>query len=419
MNLIQSMYATLSNIAKRLIVWWNAEYDKRTGRSKWIFLALSCLFACCICSVPVSLILRDPTPTRVNEVAEAEAADSRASNIEVEATSTLVDTATPIIAATATAADPTNTPRAIQAATSVSAATSTPIPTQPPQATATQALSPNSGGLRELTADEIVLRAVIDEALGESNRGLGRKLNLFSPGLPGLIENSIMIGWAADGADSNALIREGMERDTLTILRYVIESGIQYDAVLIGATYPVTNEQFNITDEMEVLTLNYSRDTLNSIDWENITSSEIFEVADLFILDPTLAETSTDVPTAASVSSTVSDPPPVPTATLAPSGAAGAIIIINVNKREEYVDIQNVSGADIDLSGWILRSEKGPQDCPLHGLLAAGATLRIWAMSEDIDQGGFNCGYGSDIWNNNDPDPAVLIDPAGNEVSRR
>lgn len=424
---------------ERFINWWKGQYQGQGAAGKALLIIITAVFACCVCSVPFRLFVGSGATPDAAEVAEATAepitpantAEPRTNNIELEDTSTNADLTITNIDAPAKA-ELTNTPRAIQAATNSSAATSTPLLTKPPQATATQVLAPNSGELRELTADELTLRATIDEALGESNRSLGRKLNLFSPGLPGLIENSIIIGWAANDADSNALIREGMERDTLTVLRAVVESGIGYDAVLIGSTYPVTNQQFNITDEMEVLTLNYSRDALNGIDWENITSSEVFEVADLFILDPTIAEAPTDAPTATTLPPApiatsepptavppTSEPPPAPTATLAPSGAAGAIIITNVNKREEYVDIQNVSGTDIDLSGWNLRSEKGPQDCPLHGLLAAGATLRIWAMSEDTGEGGFNCGHGSDIWNNNDPDAAVLIDPNGNEVARR
>jgi hypothetical protein len=92
-----------------------------------------------------------------------------------------------------------------------------------------------------------------------------------------------------------------------------------------------------------------------------------------------------------------------------------------VNKRDEYVEIQNVSGSDIMLTGWILRSKRGSQDCSLDGvgLFPAGYTLRVWAMEQPIVEGQFNCGFESEIWNNSEPDAAVLIDPSGNEVARR
>lgn len=108
---------------------------------------------------------------------------------------------------------------------------------------------------------------------------------------------------------------------------------------------------------------------------------------------------------------------PLPTATL--PTAAGQLVITNVNKREEFVDIQNTGGTEVVLDGWTLRSEKGPQDCRLNGVLGPGQSLRIWAMSEDAGQGGFNCNMGSEIWNNSEPDAAVLINPEGAEVSRR
>lgn len=110
--------------------------------------------------------------------------------------------------------------------------------------------------------------------------------------------------------------------------------------------------------------------------------------------------------------------PPQPTSP-PPPAVPGPVVIVGVNKRDEYVDIQNQGGADVDLSGWVLVSEKGNQACGLSGGIGAGQTLRIWAMSEDSGQGGFNCGFGSNIWNNNDPDPAVLYDSTGAEVSRR
>ena len=105
----------------------------------------------------------------------------------------------------------------------------------------------------------------------------------------------------------------------------------------------------------------------------------------------------------------------VPTSTPAPS--APIVEIIDVNKRDEYVDIQNMGNGDVNLSGWLLVSEKGNQSCPLSGTLKAGETLRIWAMESQGD--GFSCGFNTNIWNNSEPDPAVLYNPHGIEVSRK
>ena len=111
-------------------------------------------------------------------------------------------------------------------------------------------------------------------------------------------------------------------------------------------------------------------------------------------------------------------PTEVPAPTEAPPVVPGPVVIVRVDKREEFVDIQNQGGADLDLGGWVLVSEKGNQACPLGDVIAGGQVLRIWALSEDAGNGGFNRGFGSNIWNNSDPDPAVLYDASGNVVSR-
>lgn len=114
------------------------------------------------------------------------------------------------------------------------------------------------------------------------------------------------------------------------------------------------------------------------------------------------------------------EPPlvPEPAVPEPPAVTGGNLVITAVDKRSEVVDIQNPTGQPVDLAGWRLLSEKGSQDCALGGVIQPGETLRVWAMSEDAGQGGFNCGFGTNIWNNSERDSAVLIDPSGAEVSR-
>jgi hypothetical protein len=129
------------------------------------------------------------------------------------------------------------------------------------------------------------------------------------------------------------------------------------------------------------------------------------------------------VPTAAPANTDTPEPTPLPTATPEPtpppSPAGAQVIILTVDKGSEFVDIQNVGGQAQDLAGWHLLSEKGNQDCPLGGVIQPGDVLRIWAKASDAGQGGFNCGFGSNIWNNSESDPAVLYDATGREVDRK
>ena len=100
-----------------------------------------------------------------------------------------------------------------------------------------------------------------------------------------------------------------------------------------------------------------------------------------------------------------------------PNHQAPNVIIVTVNKRDEWVDIKNVGEIDVDLAGWNLVSERGNQDCPLSGIIKAGETLRIWSWP--LKEAGYSCGYGSPIWNNSETDPAVLYNAQGVEVSRK
>ncbi|RMD96791.1 MAG: hypothetical protein D6816_18425 [Bacteroidetes bacterium] len=118
-------------------------------------------------------------------------------------------------------------------------------------------------------------------------------------------------------------------------------------------------------------------------------------------------------------STAATQPPAVqPAATTEAAPQPGQVVIVGVNKRDEYVDIKNVGGSPVDLSGWVLVSEKGNQACGLGTTIQPGAVLRVWALAEDSSQGGYNCGFDSPIWNNSKSDPAVLYDANGVEVSR-
>lgn len=107
------------------------------------------------------------------------------------------------------------------------------------------------------------------------------------------------------------------------------------------------------------------------------------------------------------------------TPTIPPSaggGTGGGVIITSVNKSAEYVDIQNTSSSQVNLAGWKLVSEKGNQSCTLNGTINPNDTLRIFAAS---GQAGFNCNFSKAIWNNSEPDPAVLYNAQGVEVDRK
>jgi hypothetical protein len=92
------------------------------------------------------------------------------------------------------------------------------------------------------------------------------------------------------------------------------------------------------------------------------------------------------------------------------------VVIQSVDKVAEYVDIQNIGNQPQDLTGWKLVSEKGNQICWLYGIIEQNQTIRVWTNNPNGD--GINCGYGQNIWNNSERDPAVLYNALGIEVDR-
>jgi hypothetical protein len=91
------------------------------------------------------------------------------------------------------------------------------------------------------------------------------------------------------------------------------------------------------------------------------------------------------------------------------------VVIVIGNKPGEYVEIQNRTSGVVDLRGWRLVSEMGNQSCALRGMLQPDEVLRIWARRGEP---GFDCRFGFNIWNDHTPDPAVLYNAQGEEVSR-
>lgn len=109
---------------------------------------------------------------------------------------------------------------------------------------------------------------------------------------------------------------------------------------------------------------------------------------------------------------------PTPKPSNTPLDTAENIQITSVDKQAEYVDIKNLGNITVSLNGWMLRSERGDQDCYLNGNLDPGVTLRIWALAADDEEEGYHCNKGSNIWNNSELDPAVLFNSSHQEVDR-
>ena len=128
-------------------------------------------------------------------------------------------------------------------------------------------------------------------------------------------------------------------------------------------------------------------------------------------LTPAPTGTTTLTPTLPPATAT---PIPTNTTTATPT-EVHSVLIVNVDKVAEYVEIQNLTPEAVNLRDWRLVSERGSESCALRGTLEPNEVLRIWARRGDP---GFDCRLGREIWIDNEVDPAVLYDAKGQEVSR-
>ncbi len=90
-------------------------------------------------------------------------------------------------------------------------------------------------------------------------------------------------------------------------------------------------------------------------------------------------------------------------------------------ESDEYVEITNLRDQLQDLAGCVLLdiSEGYPSfTFPVYNL-APGESIRVYTNEYHPEWGGFSFEYSQAIWNNSEPDIAVLYDSQGREVSRK
>jgi len=90
-------------------------------------------------------------------------------------------------------------------------------------------------------------------------------------------------------------------------------------------------------------------------------------------------------------------------------------------ESDEYVEITNVGDQAQELTGCVLMdiSEGYPSFTFPSYILAPGKSIRVYTNEYHPEWGGFSFEYSQPIWNNTEPDIAVLYDNQGNEVSRK
>ncbi len=99
--------------------------------------------------------------------------------------------------------------------------------------------------------------------------------------------------------------------------------------------------------------------------------------------------------------------------------------IVHLDKKAEYVVIKNNGTLAVDISGWKLISEKGADSggqtyiFSSGYILDVGETVTLIAGKDPVAMEGEIIMANKNIWNNSDPDAAVLFNRSGVEVSRK
>jgi endonuclease YncB( thermonuclease family) len=90
-------------------------------------------------------------------------------------------------------------------------------------------------------------------------------------------------------------------------------------------------------------------------------------------------------------------------------------------ESDEYVEITNLGDKPQDLTGCLLMdiSEGYPSFIFPSYILAPGESIRVYTNEIHPEWGGFSFGYSKAIWNNTEPDVAVLYDNQGNLISQK
>ncbi len=90
-------------------------------------------------------------------------------------------------------------------------------------------------------------------------------------------------------------------------------------------------------------------------------------------------------------------------------------------ESDEYVEITNLGDQPQDLAGWVLKdiSEGYPSFTFPTYILAPSKSIRVYTNEYHPEWGGFSFQYSQAIWNNSEPDVAVLYNREGKEASRK
>lgn len=129
------------------------------------------------------------------------------------------------------------------------------------------------------------LQARIKDVLGESNRSVERVSQyVWDEGT-----QTLFVQFAINDNLLESFILAGIQEDVTNILKTVSQSGLVpgIKEITISGTFVLVDNFGNKSEDI-VLTLTYSRATMDKINWDNFLYTKIFDIADQSFFHPAL-----------------------------------------------------------------------------------------------------------------------------------
>lgn len=158
---------------------------------------------------------------------------------------------------------PTNTP----APTNTPEATETPLPpTEIPEPTAT---APPTATLEPIQA----LHNALADAIGGSNRDADPRLEVTD------FDGTVEVIWTINDNLTDGMIKGGARLDIRNMLEVMAGTDYPYSNIIFRGTFPLV-DNFGNSSEETVVTAEYSRETVERINFSNFLTDNVYTIAD-------------------------------------------------------------------------------------------------------------------------------------------
>jgi len=96
----------------------------------------------------------------------------------------------------------------------------------------------------------------------------------------------VYVFWAINDNLSSSWVARGAMLDMVAILKAVDETGIDFETINVAGSFSMVDAYGNVHEQV-VVSLGYSKATVNRINWDNFVTDNIYLIADeVLVLHP-------------------------------------------------------------------------------------------------------------------------------------